>query len=83
MPDSGPRILAEQLPPLTGHEALVELHIEQGPVLESLELPLGVVLGSKGVERHAINLRSRYVKSRANIPTQFAPWGVSRRSRGS
>ena len=29
----------------------LELHIEQGPVLESLDLPLGVVLGTFGVER--------------------------------
>ncbi|HVX83944.1 MAG TPA: M20/M25/M40 family metallo-hydrolase, partial [Phycisphaerae bacterium] len=29
--------------------AYVELHIEQGPVLESLDLPLGVVLGTFGV----------------------------------
>jgi len=35
--------------------AYLELHIEQGPVLESLNLPLGVVLGTKGVERHAVN----------------------------
>jgi hydantoinase/carbamoylase family amidase len=34
--------------------AYIELHIEQGPVLERMELPLGVVLGTKGVERHAI-----------------------------
>lgn len=34
--------------------AYLELHIEQGPVLESLNLPLGVVLGAFGVERHAI-----------------------------
>jgi hydantoinase/carbamoylase family amidase len=34
--------------------AYLELHIEQGPVLESLGLPLGVVVGTKGVERHAI-----------------------------
>ena len=34
--------------------AYLELHIEQGPVLEKLKLPLGVVLGTKGVERHAI-----------------------------
>jgi N-carbamoyl-L-amino-acid hydrolase len=32
--------------------AYLELHIEQGPVLERLGLPLGVVLGTKGVERH-------------------------------
>ncbi len=34
--------------------AYLELHIEQGPVLEGLGLPLGVVLGTKGVERHGI-----------------------------
>ncbi|MBA3946812.1 MAG: Zn-dependent hydrolase [Herpetosiphonaceae bacterium] len=34
--------------------AYLELHIEQGPVLESMGLPLGVVLGTYGVERHAI-----------------------------
>ncbi len=34
--------------------AYLELHIEQGPVLERLDLPVGVVLGTFGVERHAI-----------------------------
>jgi hydantoinase/carbamoylase family amidase len=34
--------------------AYLELHIEQGPVLESMGLPLGVVLGTFGVERHRI-----------------------------
>jgi N-carbamoyl-L-amino-acid hydrolase len=34
--------------------AYLELHIEQGPVLESKNLPMGVVLGTFGVERHAI-----------------------------
>jgi N-carbamoyl-L-amino-acid hydrolase len=34
--------------------AYLELHIEQGPVLERLGQPLGAVLGTKGVERHAI-----------------------------
>jgi beta-ureidopropionase / N-carbamoyl-L-amino-acid hydrolase len=34
--------------------AYLELHIEQGPVLESLDLPLGVVLGTFGVERHLL-----------------------------
>ena len=39
--------------------AYLELHIEQGPVLERLGLPLGVVLGTKGVERHAITFHGR------------------------
>ncbi|MEZ4859839.1 MAG: Zn-dependent hydrolase [Caldilineaceae bacterium] len=34
--------------------AYLELHIEQGPVLESLDLPLGVVVGAFGVERHSL-----------------------------
>jgi hydantoinase/carbamoylase family amidase len=34
--------------------AYQELHIEQGPVLLDLNLPLGTVLGTFGVERHAI-----------------------------
>ncbi|CAB4710589.1 MAG: hydantoinase/carbamoylase family amidase [Actinobacteria bacterium] len=36
---------------LAGAGAYLELHIEQGPVLESLDLPLGVVLGTFGVQR--------------------------------
>jgi N-carbamoyl-L-amino-acid hydrolase len=39
--------------------AYLELHIEQGPVLEAMELPLGVVLGTFGVERHEITLRGQ------------------------
>src|SRR5205814_10195338 len=39
---------------LANAAAYLELHIEQGPVLESLDLPLGVVLGTFGVERHQI-----------------------------
>src|SRR6266540_4472840 len=39
--------------------AYLELHIEQGPVLESLDLPLGVVLGTYGVERHQITWRGQ------------------------
>jgi N-carbamoyl-L-amino-acid hydrolase len=39
---------------LASAAAYLELHIEQGPVLESLDLPLGVVLGTFGVERHQI-----------------------------
>jgi hydantoinase/carbamoylase family amidase len=39
---------------LASAAAYLELHIEQGPVLEALDLPLGVVLGTFGVERHRI-----------------------------
>lgn len=43
--------------------AYLELHIEQGPVLERLGLPLGVVLGTKGVERHAITFTGQEAHS--------------------
>jgi N-carbamoyl-L-amino-acid hydrolase len=39
--------------------AYLELHIEQGPVLESLDLPLGVVLGTFGVERHQVTWKGQ------------------------
>ncbi|HZQ48134.1 MAG TPA: M20/M25/M40 family metallo-hydrolase, partial [Verrucomicrobiae bacterium] len=39
--------------------AYLELHIEQGPVLLDLDLPLGAVLGTFGVERHAITFRGQ------------------------
>ncbi|MDW8350903.1 MAG: Zn-dependent hydrolase [Anaerolineae bacterium] len=34
--------------------AYLEMHIEQGPVLESLGLPLGAVIGCYGIERHQL-----------------------------
>jgi N-carbamoyl-L-amino-acid hydrolase len=39
--------------------AYLELHIEQGPVLESMDLALGVVLGTFGVERHQVTFRGQ------------------------
>jgi N-carbamoyl-L-amino-acid hydrolase len=39
--------------------AYLELHIEQGPVLEAMDLPLGAVLGTFGVERHRITWRGQ------------------------
>src|SRR6478735_8841904 len=44
---------------LANAAAYLELHIEQGPVLESLDLPLGVVLGTFGVERHQITWKGQ------------------------
>jgi N-carbamoyl-L-amino-acid hydrolase len=44
---------------LEGAAAYLELHIEQGPVLESLDLPLGAVLGTFGVERHQVTFRGQ------------------------
>lgn len=45
--------------------AYLELHIEQGPVLEQRGLPLGVVTGTKGVERHGITFYGQAVHSGA------------------
>ncbi len=39
--------------------AYLELHIEQGPVLEDLGLPLGVVQGTYGVERYRIKFKGQ------------------------
>jgi hydantoinase/carbamoylase family amidase len=39
--------------------AYLELHIEQGPVLLDLDLPLGAVLGPLGVDPHAITFHGR------------------------
>jgi N-carbamoyl-L-amino-acid hydrolase len=44
---------------LANAAAYLELHIEQGPVLESMDLPLGVVLGTFGVERHRVTWRGQ------------------------
>ena len=44
---------------LASAKAYLELHIEQGPVLESMDLPLGVVLGTFGVERSRITWRGQ------------------------
>ena len=43
--------------------AYLELHIEQGPVLERMGLPLGIVLGTKGVERHIITFHGQEAHS--------------------
>jgi len=43
--------------------AYLELHIEQGPVLERMDLPLGVVLGTFGVERHAVRFTRQQAHS--------------------
>jgi beta-ureidopropionase / N-carbamoyl-L-amino-acid hydrolase len=43
--------------------AYLELHIEQGPVLERRSLPLGAVLGTKGVERHILTFHGQEAHS--------------------
>jgi allantoate deiminase len=43
--------------------AYLELHIEQGPVLESLGRPTGVVLGTFGVERHVLRFTGQAAHS--------------------
>jgi N-carbamoyl-L-amino-acid hydrolase len=43
--------------------AYLELHIEQGPVLERMDLPLGAVTGCFGVERHAVRFTGQHAHS--------------------
>jgi beta-ureidopropionase / N-carbamoyl-L-amino-acid hydrolase len=52
--------------------AYLELHIEQGPVLEAMHHPLGVVTGTKGVERYAITFHGQEAHSGST------PMGVRR-----
>jgi N-carbamoyl-L-amino-acid hydrolase len=44
---------------LANAAAYLELHIEQGPVLERKGAPLAVVLGTYGVERHIVRFRGQ------------------------
>lgn len=46
-------------------EAYLELHIEQGPVLESMKKGVGVVLGTMGVERHHLRFQGQAAHSGA------------------
>jgi allantoate deiminase len=50
---------------LEGAVAYLELHIEQGPVLERLDLPLGVVLGTFGVQRHRVRFTGAHAHAGA------------------
>lgn len=44
-------------------KAYLELHIEQGPVLEAMDKPTGVVLGTFGVERHMVRFTGQAAHS--------------------
>jgi hydantoinase/carbamoylase family amidase len=43
--------------------AYLELHIEQGPVLEAMDKPTGVVIGTFGVERHMMRFTGQAAHS--------------------
>ncbi|MFO0611493.1 MAG: Zn-dependent hydrolase [Polyangiaceae bacterium] len=45
--------------------AYLELHIEQGPVLEEIKAPVGVVLGTMGVERYNLRFQGQAAHSGA------------------
>src|SRR5262245_61139801 len=47
--------------------AYLELHIEQGPVLESMNKPTGVVLGTFGVERHMLKFTGQAAHSGSTL----------------
>jgi hydantoinase/carbamoylase family amidase len=57
--EEAPKAQAEQ----QGCLAYLELHIEQGPVLEQKDHPLGVVLGTVGVERNLITFHGQAAHS--------------------
>ncbi|MGD9573060.1 MAG: Zn-dependent hydrolase [Thermoleophilia bacterium] len=50
---------------LDGVAAYLELHIEQGPVLESIDRPLGVVSGVFGLQRHVVVVRGAHAHAGA------------------
>jgi len=50
---------------LDGALAYLELHVEQGPVLEQKDIPLGVVLGTFGVQRHRIRFTGAHAHAGA------------------
>jgi allantoate deiminase len=50
---------------LDGAVAYLELHIEQGPVLEQMGIPLGVVLGTFGVQRHMVRFTGAHAHAGA------------------
>jgi hydantoinase/carbamoylase family amidase len=50
--------------------AYLELHIEQGPVLEGLGLPVGTVLGTVGVERNRLIFRGQAAHAGSTPMTQ-------------
>jgi beta-ureidopropionase / N-carbamoyl-L-amino-acid hydrolase len=55
-------VMRERLPPLPEHaigaapSAFVEVHIEQGPILEELGASVGVVTGIQGMRRHLVTV---------------------------
>jgi allantoate deiminase len=51
---------------LDGALAYLELHIEQGPVLEQLDLSLGAVLGTFGVQRHRVRFTGAHAHAGAS-----------------
>jgi N-carbamoyl-L-amino-acid hydrolase len=51
---------------LEGAAAYLELHIEQGPVLEQMDVPLGAVLGTFGVQRHMVRFTGAHAHAGAS-----------------
>jgi N-carbamoyl-L-amino-acid hydrolase len=57
MPDALAALRARQ------PQAYLELHIEQGPILESMDRPAGAVIGTYGVERHVVRFTGQAAHS--------------------
>jgi allantoate deiminase len=54
-----PAALPECVPPAGRYAAFLELHIEQGPVLERAALPVGIVTDIVGLRQASVHLRGR------------------------
>src|SRR5438094_251066 len=62
--------------------AYLELHIEQGPVLESMNKSTGVVLGTFGVERNTLRFTGQAAHS-GSTPIPMRRWSVCARKRSA
>ena len=54
-----PDRVTEAFRPSSTFRAMIELHIEQGPLLESKGIPIGVVTGIVGIHRHVVKVVGR------------------------
>lgn len=61
--DLGTMMRAQQELKEAGGKAYLEVHIEQGPVLEKMKKSTGVVLGTFGVERHMVRFTGQAAHS--------------------
>ncbi len=54
-----PAKIGEAVRPASDFRAFLELHIEQGPVLESAGIPIGIVEGIVSIDRYLLHVEGR------------------------